>query len=309
MTEPTSHPAARRRRRWPPTRRRTPRPLRRRPTPERVRPPVQVAGKVLPGLGAVGHRRRDAAPSSAVLLLATGFNLALFVGRAPSSSAASRVYVVVARRRGQAARDRPRRHVRRRRRVRAGADAARLPALHRDLARRRAVRRGVLHVVDARRDRRGRRRHPRDLRHADHHRLRDADLGADRHPGRDLPAGVRHRAPEARADVLRRRHDRHPVDRRRPVRLRAVLDLLRAGHPPRHHGLGRAVGADDPDRRALHRGDAADRARTRCARRPTRSACPSGGRSSRSCCRRRSAASSPASCSRSRASSARPRRC
>ena len=53
------------------------------------------------------------------------------------------------------------------------------------------------------------------------------------------------------------------------------------GHPAGHHGLGRAVGADDPDRRALHRGDAQDRpeppARGRLrARRPR-----SGGRSSK----------------------------
>ena len=65
-------------------------------------------------------------------------------------------------------------------------------------------------------------------RHADHHRLRDGHLGADRHPGGDLPAGVRQGQAAQLADVLRRRHDRHPVDRRRPVRLRAVRDLLRA---------------------------------------------------------------------------------
>src|SRR3712207_7276651 len=45
----------------------------------------------------------------------------------------------------------------------------------------------------------------------------------------------------------------HPVDRRRPVRLRPVRALLRPGHPSRRDRSGCAVGADDPDRRALDR--------------------------------------------------------
>ena len=51
------------------------------------------------------------------------------------------------------------------------------------------------------------------------------------------------------------------------------------GHPPRRHGRRRPLGADDPDRGALDRGDAEDR-----PERPPRGvlrarACPSGGRS------------------------------
>ena len=49
--------------------------------------------------------------------------------------------------------------------------------------------------------------------------------------------------------------------------------------------------------------------RTSCARRRTPWACPSGGRSCRSCCRPRCPASSPASCWPSPGSPARPRRC
>ena len=64
----------------------------------------------------------------------------------------------------------------------------------------------------------------------------------------------------ARHHLPRRRHDRHPVDRRRSVRLRAVRDLLRPRHPHGHHGLGRAGRADDPRRRPLQRGDAPPRA-------------------------------------------------
>ena len=81
---------------------------------------------------------------------------------------------------------------------------------------------------------------------------------------------------EAGDHVPRRRDDRHPVDRRRPVRLRPVRDLLR----PRASGWarrrGRAVGADDPGRRAVGRGGAQARARTSCARPPTPWACRSG---------------------------------
>ena len=228
--------------------------------PARHRPPVADRRRRAPGVGAVGRRRAAPRWSCCVISLVIGFNLALFVvGTVILGGVAQYVW--------SRSVEGPRRATDRGvtyaivAAFAAGADAAGLAALHRDLARHAAASTATFFtLVDARRDRRGRRRHPRDLRHADHHRLRDDHLGADRHHGRDLPAGVRHRAPQARADVLRRRHDRHPVDRRRPVRLRAVLDLLRAGRPHGHHGLGRAVGADDPDRRALHRGDAADRA-------------------------------------------------
>ena len=48
-----------------------------------------------------------------------------------------------------------------------------------------------------------------------------------------------------------RRDDRHPVDRRRPVRLRAVRAVLRRGRPDGLRRLGRPVAADDPDRGPL----------------------------------------------------------
>ena len=43
----------------------------------------------------------------------------------------------------------------------------------------------------------------------------------------------------ARHHLPRRRDDRHPVDRRRPVRVRAVRAVLRPRHPHGHHGRGR----------------------------------------------------------------------
>ena len=52
--------------------------------------------------------------------------------------------------------------------------------------------------------------------------VRDADLRADRAADRDLPGRVRPDPARSRHHVLRGRDDRHPVDRRRPVRLRAV---------------------------------------------------------------------------------------
>ena len=130
----------------------------------------------------------------------------------------------------------------------------------------------------------------------------DDHLGPDRAVHRDLPGGVRQGQPARPVDDLPgRRDDRHPVDRGRPLRAVAVRADLRAGDPDRLRRRGRAVAADDPDRGALDRGDAAAGARATCARRRTPWACRSGARSSRSCCRPRSAASSPASCSRSRA--------
>ena len=75
---------------------------------------------------------------------------------------------------------------------------------------------------------------------------------------RDLPRRVRQGQAAGPLDHLPgRRDDRHPVDRGRPVRARAVRADLRARDPARLRRLGRAVAADDPDRGALHRGDAA----------------------------------------------------
>ena len=118
----------------------------------------------------------------------------------------------------------------------------------------------ILHRGRARQDRR-RRRRARDRRHPDHHRRRRRDLGPDRADGGDLHERVRDRQAAPGADLLRRRDDRHPLDRRRPLRLRAVRDLPRPRHPPRGDGLGRALGADDPDRDPLRRGDPEDRPR------------------------------------------------
>ena len=137
---------------------------------------------------------------------------------------------------------------------------------------------------------------PRDHRHPADHARRHGDLGADRHPRRDLPRRVRRQPRLARGDHLpRRRDDRHPVDRRRPVRLALFVLFFGPGVRIGLRRLGRAVAADDPDRRPLDRGDAASWCPTTCARRRTPSACRSGARSSRSCCRPRSPASSPAS--------------
>ena len=74
----------------------------------------------------------------------------------------------------------------------------------------------------------GRRRRARDRRHAGDHRRRHPDLRADRDHGRGLPERVRDRPAAQGAHLLRRRDDRHPVDRRRPLRLRALRGLPRA---------------------------------------------------------------------------------
>ncbi len=68
----------------------------------------------------------------------------------------------------------------------------------------------------------------------------------------ERPAGPLHH-------LLRRRDDRHPVDRGRPVRVLAVRADLRTRHQVRHRRRGRPVRADDPGRGALHRGAAQDR--------------------------------------------------
>ncbi len=136
---------------------------------------------------------------------------------------------------------------------------ARLAALDGGVQGGRALRRRLLHRVDAQRDRRRRRRL-----HAivgtivitAATTLLSVPIGDH---GGDLPAGVRRRPTRGGADVLRGRHDRHSVDRRGAVRLRAVRDVLRPRHPPGRDGRGRAERADDPDRRPVDRGDAEDR--------------------------------------------------
>jgi hypothetical protein len=53
---------------------------------------------------------------------------------------------------------------------------------------------------------------------------------------RRLPGGVRPGEAGPGDHVLRRRHDRHPVHRGRPVRLRALRAVLRPEHPDGLHG-------------------------------------------------------------------------
>ena len=174
----------------------------------------------------------------------------------------------------------------------------------------RPARRRVLHLLDAQRRRRGRRHLPRHHRHAAHHRRsprssRSRSACSPRSTSSSTAAGSWPRAITFLVDVMT------GIPSIVAGLFAYALFVLFFGPGVRlgFVRLGRAVAADDPGRRALHRGDAQARARTSCARRRTPSACRSGGRSSRSCCRPRSPASSPASCWRSPASSARPRRC
>ena len=142
----------------------------------------------------------------------------------------------------------------------------------------------------------------------DHHRAGRRDRHADRHPGRHLPRRVR---PARQALERRALHQRHPaeraVDRDRPVHLR---DHGGADGPLLGLGGRRGAGGDrDPRRGAHHRGHAdpgaRHAARGRRLDRPAARADDHAHRLSRG----RAPASSPASCWRSRASAARPRRC
>ena len=56
----------------------------------------------------------------------------------------------------------------------------------------------------------------------------------------DLPRRVRSRQRSRGHHLPRGRHDRHPLDRRGPVRICAVRDLPRPGHPHRLRRRGRA---------------------------------------------------------------------
>ena len=156
----------------------------------------------------------------------------------------------------------------------------------------------------------GRRGRPaeRHRRQPDHHGAGRRDRHADRHPGRHLPRRVR---PARQALERRALHQRHPaeraLDRDRPVRLR---DHGGADGPLLGLGRRRRAGGDrDPRRRAHHRGHADPGARhaARGGRldRPAAGADDHAHRLSRG----RAPASSPASCWRSPASAARPRRC
>ena len=186
--------------------------------PPHERPPSQV--------GALGdpRRQRRAQPRRLRVLAAvageTGLNIA------GTAVVAALLYLAahhhhLGRRRGAPQGRRPPRHRRRRRRVPHRDGAARLGGVDRRRQRRRGPVGRVLHELDAQRRRRGRRRAPRHRRHAPHHPRRGRHLDPDRAVHRDLPRRVRP-GPQARArhHVPRRRHDRHPVDRRRSVRVR-----------------------------------------------------------------------------------------
>ncbi len=102
----------------------------------------------------------------------------------------------------------------------------------------------------------GRGRLPRDRRHVDELAAGDPDRRAARHPGRDLPGGVRRAAPVRAGDqLLRRRHDRCAVDRGRPVHLR-VLDPRARLPEVRLRRRAGVVHPDAADRHPVHRGDA-----------------------------------------------------
>ncbi len=101
----------------------------------------------------------------------------------------------LARGRGQPQGQGPAGHHHRDQRVRAGPAAAGLAGHLGDPEGVGAFRPAVLHLLHAQRRRRGRRCGARHHRHPVGDRHRHLDLGADRHPGRDLPGGVRHRAP------------------------------------------------------------------------------------------------------------------
>ena len=130
---------------------------------------------------------------------------------------------------------------------------------------------------------------------------------SDRRPQRRLHVGVRRHAAGVGGPVRRRHAERRAVDRHRRVRLRRRGAAVQAVQRARRRA--RARHHDDSDHHAHDRGAAAagaehDARRGAGARRDARAA-----RSSPSCCRRRCRASSPASCSRWRASPAKRRRC
>ena len=76
-------------------------------------------------------------------------------------------------------------------------------------------------------------RHPaRHLGHAHHHGHGGDHLDPDRPPHLHLSCRVRQGPAQAGGDLLRRRHDGHSFDRRRSLRLRALLDSS-SGRVPR----------------------------------------------------------------------------
>ena len=159
----------------------------------------------------------------------------------------------------------------------------------------------------------GRRRRARARRQPAARRDRDRDGAAGRRSDRDLRQRVRAAADRRAGAPVARRPERLPVDRDRHLRLRA----LRQDQP-----ADRRVGPpSERDRRAGSRSRSSccrssrgrrwrcsRSSRTSCETRATRSASRSGRPCCASCCRPRSAASSPERRSRSRARPARRRR-
>ena len=208
--------------------------------------------------GAVARSRRRGRCSRRGI----GFNLALLLVAA-AVLAGDRALRLVARRRGPAPRDRPRGHLRASRR----RSCWRVPRSSRcscTVDRPWPARASTASSSPSRRATSSARAAAR------YHAIvgtlvitgmRDADLGADRHHGGHLPAWSTARAGSRAAitffvDVM--------------TGIPSIVAGLFAfalfsiffgpGVRLGHHGLDRAVGADDPDRRALDRGDAADRA-------------------------------------------------
>ncbi len=76
------------------------------------------------------------------------------------------------------------------------------------------------------------RRLPRGHRHPADHPVGNRHLRAGRHADRHLPGRIRQERPAGpRHHLLRGRHDRHPLDRRRPVRHRALRGAASARPP------------------------------------------------------------------------------
>ena len=152
----------------------------------------------------------------------------------------------------------------------------------------------------------GRRDRAADRRLRDPGRHRRPDRRAGRRADRDLHERVR-LAEAASRDPARDRPDERPaLDRDRDLRLRAARLRTPA---ERARGLVRPGDRDAPAGHARHPGGAPPRAEQPAGRRAWRSGRAAGERCSASSSRAPWAASSPGPCSRSRARSARRRRC
>lgn len=138
-----------------------------------------------------------------------------------------------------------------------------------------------------------RRRLPRHHRHPGTGRHRHPDRRAAGHPHRDLPGRVRPGPAGQGGHLLRRRHDRRPVDRGRSVHPVGLVRAHRRGPALGHRRRARPGDPDAAGRGPLHRGNAQARPQRSCAKPPWPWASRSGARSSRWSSPPRSAASPP----------------